>query len=72
MSDLINISYQLEEIDRIERQVISDQNAIRFTVRQAIDLISGRIKDSNVCGIALRELKRELADYDAKECKWKQ
>ena len=40
-------------------------------IRQAAQLIAGRLKSSRVQGSVLEELKRELRDYNMKTYSWK-
>jgi len=51
-----------------ERQIQMADESVRISLRLAV----GRLKVSNVSGSVLAELKKELADFNARTWEWKE
>ena len=53
-------------------EVYETEHNLRETYNSAAGLLAGRLRTRGVDEDLLCDLKRELRDFDAKQCKWKQ
>lgn len=58
----------------IEKARIEAQHQINLadrSVRDAVSMSAGRLRISGVSGYVLKELKKELKNFNAATCEWK-